>query len=1038
MNVQVPPTLNSIVVTPANPNIFAGATQPFTATGTYSDGSTQNITSQAIWASSSTAAATINLNGLAAGVSAGTTTISAALGGKTGTTTLTVQAAPVAITTPFLPNGVANVIYSTQLTANGGAMPYTWSLASGLLPAGLTLNATSGAIIGTPTNAGIFSFAIQVTDASNPAQKTTNTFSIAITATPTIPILVLTNVANPFSGYYAEILLTEGLNEFALTNISSVSSAVLANYDVVILGQVALTAPQVTTLSNWVSVGGKLIAMRPDKQLAGLLGLADAGSTLSDAYLLVNTTNGPSVGIVGQTIQFHGIADRYTLASASSLATLFSSSVTPTANPAVTLRSVGANGGQAAAFTYDLARSVVYTRQGNPAWAGRERDGLAPMRPDDLFFGAASSDPQTDWVDLNKVAIPQADEQQRLLANMILSMNSNKKLLPRFWYLPHGFKAAVVMTGDDHAYGGAYAVRRFNQYLAAGPLGGAVDDWETPRCTAYIFSPNPGLTDAQVTAHQAAGFEISMHLNTGCVDYTPTVVTALFSQQLGDFENYFPSVISPTTHRIHCIAWSGYTAPAEVGLQFGIRLETSYYYWPGSWVAGRPGLFTGSGMPMRFATTNGNAIDVYQAPSQMTDESGQSYPYTIDTLLDRALGPEGFYGAFVANMHTDSDAEPEADAILSSALSRGVPIISARQLLTWLDARNSSSLKSINWNSGIQTFSVDASAKARGLQAMVPVPAGYGVSVVSYNGNSLGFSRVAIKGIRYAIFDALTGNYQVNFVPDTTAPSISSTTPANGATGVSPTTEVRVTFSETMDPATINSNTIRLLDSVGNVVAASVSYDSATLTAVLRPNSSLRALETYTAGVAGGATGVNDFAGNARANDFVWAFTTASQAAYSLWNSTAVPGLVDGGADGPVELGVKFRADAAGSITGIRFYKASANTGTHVANLWASTGTLLATATFTGETASGWQQVNFTAPVAINANTIYVASYHPSGGHYSADINYFATTGVDNGPLHALANGVSGGNGVYAYGVSSIFPSLTWNAANYWVDVVFK
>ena len=53
---------------------------------------------------------------------------------------------------------------------------------------------------------------------------------------------------------------------------------------------------------------------------------------------------------------------------------------TATANPAVTLRSVGANGGQAAAFTYDLARSVVYTRQGNPAWAGQERDGRGGRR----------------------------------------------------------------------------------------------------------------------------------------------------------------------------------------------------------------------------------------------------------------------------------------------------------------------------------------------------------------------------------------------------------------------------------------------------------------------------------------------------------------------------------------------------------------------------------------------------------------------------------------------------------------------------------
>ena len=148
--------------------------------------------------------------------------------------------------------------------------------------------------------------------------------------------------------------------------------------------------------------------------------------------------------------------------------------------------------------------------------------------------------------------------------------------------------------------------------------------------------------------------------------------------------------------------------------------------------------------------------------------------------------------------------------------------------------------------------------------------------------------------------------------------------------------------------------------------------------------------------------------------------------------------MVDGGPDSAVELGVKFRSDVAGTITGIRFYKATANTGTHVGNLWTSTGTLLATATFTNETASGWQQVLFATPVAIASNTVYVASYHANNGHYSADVNYFSAKGVDNPPLHALTNGVSGGNGVYAYGTSSAFPNQTWNAANYWVDVVFQ
>ena len=144
-----------------------------------------------------------------------------------------------------------------------------------------------------------------------------------------------------------------------------------------------LTAAQVTLLTNWVTAGGNLIALRPDKQLAGLLGLTDAGTALSNAYLLVNTAAAPGAGIVNQTIQFHGTADRYTLnAGTTSIATLYSNATTATTNPAVTRRVVGS--GTAVAFTYDLARSVVYTRQGNPAWSGQERDGQTPpiMRSD--------------------------------------------------------------------------------------------------------------------------------------------------------------------------------------------------------------------------------------------------------------------------------------------------------------------------------------------------------------------------------------------------------------------------------------------------------------------------------------------------------------------------------------------------------------------------------------------------------------------------------------------------------------------------------
>jgi hypothetical protein len=150
----------------------------------------------------------------------------------------------------------------------------------------------------------------------------------------------------------------------------------------------------------------------------------------------------------------------------------------------------------------------------------------------------------------------------------------------------------------------------------------------------------------------------------------------------------------------------------------------------------------------------------------------------------------------------------------------------------------------------------------------------------------------------------------------------------------------------------------------------------------------------------------------------------------------ATPGTIDSGDTSGAEVGVKFTADSNGSINGIRFYKAAANTGTHVVSLWTTSGTLVAQASSSNESASGWQSVNFSSPVAISSGTTYVAGYFAPNGHYSASAGQFTSAGVDNAPLHALGTGTSP-NGVYAYGASTTFPTNTYNATNYWVDVSF-
>ena len=585
------------------------------------------------------------------------------------------------------------------------------------------------------------------------------------------PVLVIANSGNPFSRYYTEILRAEGMNEFLTTDISKVTPAVLAAHDVAILGEGELSAAEAQMLEEWVQGGGNLIAMRPDAKLAGLLGLSEAEGALANGYIKVNTGSSPGAGIVGQTIQFHGSADRYTAEGAQTVATLYSDASTPTASPAVTLHNVGSNGGHAAAFTYDLAKSIVYTRQGNPAWAGQERDGVSPVRSDDMFFGGKSGDVQPDWVNLSKVAIPQADEQQRLLTNLIGKMNLSRKPLPRFWFLPRGEKAAVVMTGDDHGAGGTAG--RFETFEADSPSGCVVDEWQCVRGTSYTFPDTP-LTDAQAAAFVAKGFDIGLHTSTNCANWTDRAeLESFYSEQLEAFATHFPSLPPPATNRMHCIVWSDWATQPKVELENGIRLDTTYYYWPEAWVQDRPGLFTGSGMPMRFADADGTMLDVYQAATQMTDESGQTYPFTVDEMLDHALGPDGYYGVFTANMHTDEGPSSGADAVVAAAQERDVPVVSARQMLTWLDGRNQSTFDSVKWEGDALSFTISPGTGATGLRAMVPVDAAVGpLQTVYRNGTPVATTDETIKGVEYAFFDAEAGSYSAAYV-DEAAPVIS-------------------------------------------------------------------------------------------------------------------------------------------------------------------------------------------------------------------------------------------------------------------------
>jgi hypothetical protein len=578
------------------------------------------------------------------------------------------------------------------------------------------------------------------------------------------PILIVSSTSNPFGRYQVEILRSQGYTSFKGADITEVEAnpAMLNNYDVILLGQMKLNASDVSLLSAWTTKGGTLIAQRPCSLLYLLMGITSSDSVADNyknTYLLADTMAGkPGAGIVSQTIQYHGVADLYNmLPGTSSLATLYSSATKPTPHPAITTVSIGSNGGNAIAFAFDLAKSIVLTRQGNLAWAGQSRDGESgPVRSDNLFY--------PDYVDFNKIQIPQADELQHLLTNIILLDNLHRKPLPHVWILPRGLKAAIIMTGDDHnienTSGFTGTPSRFNDYrlMSKDNSQQAVEDWKAIRATSYVYD-NINLSNDSVVRYQSLGFEIAFHPTTACANFTRTSLSNDMTSQLARLETKLPGMLPPVTNRTHCMPWSDWASQPKIENSLGIRFDVNYYYWPGSWIQNRPGLFTGSGMPMRFADSNGTLIDCYQAPTQIPDESGLDITNSINTLLDNAIN-KGYYGAFVMNMHTDTAMHIGSDQIITAAMTRQIPVVSSRQMLTWLDNRNGTDFSHVAWDNVTKTLTFTLITNAHNLQVMVPLNSIDGELVqVIENGTPITFTIQTIKGIQYAFFAGSTRGY---------------------------------------------------------------------------------------------------------------------------------------------------------------------------------------------------------------------------------------------------------------------------------------
>jgi Domain of unknown function (DUF4082)/Bacterial Ig-like domain len=291
-------------------------------------------------------------------------------------------------------------------------------------------------------------------------------------------------------------------------------------------------------------------------------------------------------------------------------------------------------------------------------------------------------------------------------------------------------------------------------------------------------------------------------------------------------------------------------------------------------------------------------------------------------------------------------------------------------------------------------------------------------------------------------------NYWVDviFTDGQAAPQVLSVNPAPGAAGVSTGVAPTASFSEPLDYRTVTAANVELSDTGGLPVPADVSYDLSNFTITIAPQATLLPSQAYTVVLRGGHNGITDLTGAPLDTDYKWSFSTAPPrppaTTFSIFAPTRTPANPSDPDAQAREVGLKFRSNTDGFITGVRFYKGfSTNGGRHIGRLWTSSGTLLGSVTFANETISGWQEANFPTPIPVTAGTVYVVSYFSPQGHYANDNNSFARNGVNSDPLFALSNSEAGadpfGNGVYLISPQGGFPVFSNLASNYWVDVIF-
>jgi hypothetical protein len=583
------------------------------------------------------------------------------------------------------------------------------------------------------------------------------------TKSTTPPILVLaTNAA--FGSYTCEILKTEGFNEFKLDSLTDVNISLhyLKQFDIIILGKTAITQTQKTMFYDYVEEGGSLIAFIPDNKLCGLFGIDNTTGTVNEGYIALDPDVEQGIGIATNRMQIHGVANKYTLHGGKEIATLFTDKTSLSGFPGIVSNNY--RKGHTTAFLYNLPQSIVLTRQGNPLFAGMEKDGIPGLRGMDLFTDS--------WVDTSNNTINQADEQMVLLSHCIENMLADKKPLPRFWYFPDTLKCLVTLTND-----GEYKSEKdFDpQFRDVDSLGA--------KMSLYIIGVDK-VSRAWVNDWTSKGFEIAGHPDDTKEASNPTwnrMDSVLRTRKNEIYSNYG---LPMRTNVNHWFVWCGknaddkqeFGAEARLEEKNGIELDINYAHYDiksnqGEHYLGPLGTdqgnFTGSGLVMKFSDSKGKIINVYQQLNAVYDQEyneshdPEGFFNCFKGLMDRSLKNE-VYSFISVKSHNDEYyfSKSPLMKMLTYARQNKIPVWTELNLLDFLKMKDEATFSGLDWSDNQLTFKLSSYLKnSNGLTFLLPVNHGdLKIRQIVVNNQNRKFEKRKIKGFEYALITVISGN----------------------------------------------------------------------------------------------------------------------------------------------------------------------------------------------------------------------------------------------------------------------------------------